>query len=443
MKVVVLGAGVIGTASAWYLGEAGHEVTVVDRQPDAGLETSFANGGQVSVSHAEPWANPGAPAKIVKWLGREEAPLLFRLRADPRQWAWGLRFLVECLPGRTRRNTREILSLALYSRGELQRLRRETGIEYDHLGKGILHYYTDARELARAVEQAAVMAEFGCERELKSAAECLAIEPALARSTVRILGGTYTVSDESGDARKFTQGLAALARARGATFRFDTTVRRLETENGRVARVHVTSGGREETLSCDACVVALGSYSPLLLAPLDVRIPVYPLKGYSITIPLAAGDVAPTVCLTDEAAKLAMSRLGERLRVAGTAELADYGTEVNAVRCEAIATRIRAIFPGVAGTARAERWAGLRPATPSNVPLVGRTHLPNLFLNTGHGTLGWTMACGSGRAIADIVSGRVPEVDFGFLGVERRPPLVTTGKTFTTEARRTRSATEG
>jgi D-amino-acid dehydrogenase len=443
MKVVVLGAGVVGTASAWYLAQAGHEVVVVDRQPDAGLETSFANGGQISVSHAEPWANPGAPAKIVKWLGREDAPLLFRLRADPRQWAWGLRFLLECLPSRTRRNTREILSLALYSRGELQRLRSDTGIEYDQLAKGILHYYTDAKELGRAIEQASAMAELGCERELKSAAECVAIEPALARSSVRILGGTYTGSDESGDARKFTQALAALARTRGTTFRFDTTVQRLETENGKVTRIHVTSGGREDVLGGDACVVALGSYSPLVLAPLGIRIPVYPLKGYSITIPLAAGDLAPKVCLTDEAAKLAMSRLGDRLRVAGTAELADYSTAVNAVRCEAIATRIRAIFPGIAGTARAERWAGLRPATPSNVPLIGRTHIPNLYLNTGHGTLGWTMACGSGRAIADIVSGRAPEVDFGFLGVERRRALVAAAKSFNTEAQRTQRATEG
>jgi D-amino-acid dehydrogenase len=239
MKVVVLGAGVVGTASAWYLAQAGHEVVVVDRQPDAGLETSFANGGQISVSHAEPWANPGAPAKIVKWLGREDAPLLFRLRADPRQWAWGLRFLLECLPSRTRRNTREILSLALYSRGELQRLRNDTGIEYDQLAKGILHYYTDAKELGRAIEQASVMADLGCERELKSAAECVALEPALARSSVRILGGTYTASDESGDARKFTQALAALARTRGTIFRFDTTAQRLETENGRITRIHV------------------------------------------------------------------------------------------------------------------------------------------------------------------------------------------------------------
>jgi D-amino-acid dehydrogenase len=444
MKVLVLGAGVVGTTSAWYLAQAGHEVVVIDRQPDAGLETSFANGGQISVSHAEPWANPGAPAKIVKWLGREDAPLLFRLRADPRQWAWGLRFLFECLAGRSRRNTREILSLALYSRGELQRLRRDTGIEYDQLAGGILHYYTDAKELGRAIAQSGAMAELGCERELKSAAECVAIEPALARSLAPILGGTYTPGDESGDARKFTQALAALARSRAVTFRFETTVTGLETENGRVRRVRVTAvGGRQEAIVCDACVVALASYSPRLLAPLDVRIPVYPLKGYSITIPLAAGDLAPTVSLTDEAAKLAMSRLGDRLRVAGTAELADYSVTVNVVRCDAIAARIRTIFPGVSGTARAERWAGLRPATPSNVPLVGRTHVRNLYLNTGHGTLGWTMACGSGRAIADIVSGRAPEVDFGFLGLERNRARVAGPASFDAQAQRTQRATEG
>jgi D-amino-acid dehydrogenase len=441
MKIVVLGAGVVGTTSAWYLAQAGHEVVVVERRAAAGLETSFANGGQISVSHAEPWAQPGTPAKILKWLGREDAPLLFRLRADPRQWVWGLRFLLECLPNRALANTRAILSLALFSRAELQRLRRETGIEYDERTPGILHYYTDAAELARAIDHARVMAKLGCEREIKSGDECVALEPALAQSTVPILGGTYTAGDESGDAHKFTQGLARLAAGRGVTFRYDTEVRQLETASGRLTRIHVAAEGRDEALTCDACVVALGSYSPLLLAPLGIRIPVYPLKGYSITVPLTGTEVAPTASLTDEAAKLVVTRLGERLRAAGTAELADYSTAINAVRCEAIAKRIQAIFPGVSQIERAERWAGLRPATPSNVPLIGPSRIPNLYLNTGHGTLGWTMACGSGRALADIISGRSPEVDFGFLGSERAYPARRIGKDLTAEARRTHRAT--
>ena len=425
MRVLVLGAGVVGTASAWYLARAGHAVTVVDRQSDAGLETSFANGGQISVSHAEPWANPEAPLKILKWLGREDAPLLFRLRADLRQWMWALRFLHECLPARTRANTREILALALDSRAELQRLRRETGIEYDQRARGILHFYSDARDLERAIPRAQAMAAFGCERDVKSAAECLAIEPALAHSRVPIVGGTYTASDESGDARKFSQALARLAEAKGVHFRFGCAVERLEVECGRLAGVVVRDAQtREERLSPDACIVALGSYSPLLLRPVGVSIPVYPLKGYSITVPLSPGELAPTMSLTDEGAKLALSRLGNRLRVAGTAELGGYDDSINRVRCRAIVSRTRELFPQLGNTECAEPWAGLRPATPSNVPVIGRTRYPNLYLNTGHGTLGWTMACGSGRAIAEIVSGRVPELDFGFVGVERRPVQV-------------------
>ncbi|MCX7894079.1 MAG: FAD-dependent oxidoreductase, partial [Burkholderiales bacterium] len=269
-------------------------------------------------------------------------------------------------------------------------------------------------------KKAAFMRSLGCEREAKSAAETLALEPALAGAPVRIAGAIYTPTDESGDARKFTQALARLAAGRGVQFRFGVTVRRLEAAGGRVtAAVLARAGGTEERVSADAYVVALGSYSPLVLRTVGVRVPIYPLKGYSITVPLTAGEVAPRVSLTDEAAKLVFSRLGERLRVAGTAELAGYDTAVNRVRCEAIVRRTRELFPGLRGTDRAEFWAGLRPATPSNVPLVGRSRYPNLFLDTGHGTLGWTLAAGSGRAIADIVSGRRPEADFAFLGAGR------------------------
>ncbi len=420
MRVMVLGAGVVGTAAAWYLRQDGHEVTVADRQADAGLETSFANGGQISASHAEPWANPTVPAKVLKWLGREDAPLLFRLRADPRQWAWSLRFLFECLPSRSLANTRELLALALYSRDRLGALAREAGIEYDRAARGILHFFTDPRELERAAAKAAFMRSLGCDREVKSAAETLALEPALAGAPVRIAGAIYTPTDESGDARKFTQALARLAAARGVEFRYGVTVRRLEAAGGRVTAVALEGAdGTEERATADAYVVALGSYSPLLLRTAGVRVPIYPLKGYSITVPLAAGDVAPRVSLTDEAAKLVFSRLGDRLRVAGTAELAGYDTAVNRVRCEAIVRRTRELFPGLSGADRAEFWAGLRPATPSNVPLVGRSRYPNLFLDTGHGTLGWTLAAGSGQAIADIVGGRRPETDFPFLGMGR------------------------
>lgn len=407
MRVLVLGAGLVGVASAWYLGEDGHEVTVVDRQPGVALETSFANGGQISTSHAEPWANPAAPWKALQWLGREDSPLLWRLRADPAQLAWGLRFLRECTPSRTRSNIVSILRIALYSRALLQDLRAALGLEYDQQRRGILHFYTDRGEFEHAIPQAALMREYGCERVAKSAAECLTIEPALAASTVPIVGGTFTADDESGDAHKFTQVLAVRAIARGVAFRFGAGVAALLQAGGRIAGVRLDNG---ETLTADAYVVALGSYSPQLLKPLGLGIPVYPAKGYSATFPLSGDSNAPTVSLTDDGHKIVFSRLGNRLRVAGTAEFTGYDTSLNGVRCQALVRRTQAIFPQVR-TDEVEFWAGLRPATPSNVPLIGGTRLSNLYLNTGHGTLGWTMACGTGKLLADLMVGRTPDID--------------------------------
>ncbi|MCZ7562624.1 MAG: D-amino acid dehydrogenase [Burkholderiales bacterium] len=422
MRIVVLGAGVVGATSAWYLARAGHAVTVIDRQGAAALETSFANGGQVSASHAEPWANPAAPRKILRWLGREDAPLLFRARADWAQWRWALAFLFECLPARARANTRELLSLALYSRGQLQALRRELGIEYDQARRGILTFHTDRRDFDRAARQAEVLRELGAEREVKSPDQCVAIEPALAHARAGLVGGVFAPNDESGDAFKFTQAIAEHGARIGVRFRYGCSVERLEMERGRVASVivHDAHEGAEEPVTADAYVVALGSYSPLLLRPVGIAIPMQPVKGYSITLPLEAGDEAPQVSLTDEAAKIVFSRLGDRLRVAGTAELAGYDTEVNAVRCEALVRRTFALFPRAGRAERAEHWSGLRPATPSNRPLIGRTRVPNLYLNTGHGTLGWTLACGSARALADLLSGCRPEPHFGFLQSSER-----------------------
>lgn len=412
MKILVLGAGVVGVTSAWYLSRAGHEVSVIERRPAAGMETSFANGGQISVSQTEPWANPAAPAKILKWLGREDAPLLFRLRADPRQWGWGLRFLLECLPSRTRFNTLTILRLGIYSRTELQALRRETGIVYDDLQRGILTIHTDAREFDAARRRVELLREHGLAMSVREPEEVCAIEPALQATDIDIIGGTYARDDESGDAHLFTQRLAALAAARGVAFGYGVDIKRLRVEHGKVTGVDVRVGARAETLTADAYVVALGSYSPLLLAPLGVRVPVYPVKGYSVTIPVEHAAAAPTVCLTDENAKVAMSRLGNRLRAAGTAELTGYDTAVREARCDAILARVRRLFPEAGGFERAERWAGLRPATPSNVPVIGRTALGNLYLNTGHGTLGWTLACGSAAVLADVVDGRRPVIEF-------------------------------
>jgi len=407
----VLGAGVVGVASAWYLAEAGHEVTVLDRQPAAGMETSFANGGQISAGHAEPWAKPAVIPKMLEWLGREDAPMLFRPRLDWAQWEWGLRFLIECIPGRFERHARELAGLARYSRESLVELRAQTGIEYEQLAKGILHFCSEQRDFDALARHAGAMRAFGVERVVKSRAECLAIEPALADSQAAIVGGVYAARDESGDAHLFTQRLAGLAQSRGVTFLYGTGVEAIEVEGDRVARLRV-SGAR--AFEADAYVMSLGAWSPLLLAPLGIRVPVYPLKGYSITLALdAAGQaIAPQVSLTDEAAKIVVSRLGGRLRAAGTAELAGYDLSVNAVRCEAIVKRVRSLFPRLEAREPPTFWAGLRPATPDNVPLIGRTRVRNLYLNTGHGTLGWTLACGSARVVADLLSGRSPELSF-------------------------------
>jgi D-amino-acid dehydrogenase len=431
MKVIVLGAGIIGTASAWFLQKAGHEVSVIDRQPGPALETSFANGGQISVSHAEPWANPAAPLKVLKWLGREDAPLLFRPRADWLQWRWGMAFLRECTPARTAHNIRQIVALAEYSRQTLQAVRAETGISYDCDTRGILHFYTDEEEFQHSMPAAQLMRELGCPRQTISADEVIRIEPALRAIRHKIVGGDFTQTDESGDVHQFTTGLAKKSAEAGVDFHFNTLVTRLITEGAgsaqRVTGVEVIDAeGRHRVLHADSVLVAMGSFSTALLKPLGISLLLYPGKGYSATFEVSDPSLAPQVSLTDDGHKLVISRFGNRLRVAGTCEINGYSRELNAARCEAITRRTRELFPDACDYDHPVYWSGLRPLTPSNVPYVGTTRIPNLFLNTGHGTLGWTMGCGSGRAIADIISGRTPDLDFAFTGpraAEHAPDL--------------------
>jgi D-amino-acid dehydrogenase len=415
MKVVVLGAGLLGVTSAYFLRQLGHEVVVIDRQAHAAAETSFANGGQISVSHAEPWANPSAPLKVLSWLGKEDAPLLFRLRADMRQWLWGLQFMRECTPARTRHNIEQIVRLGTYSRDTLQQLRRETGLAYDQRTQGILHFYTNPREFEAAEAPAAQMRDLGCDRRVISADEAVRIEPALASVRDQLAGATYTAEDESGDANRFARALVALCERDGVVFRMSHTITALRTAADQIDHVEATDHeGRFQRIRGDAYVVALGSLSPLLLKPLGMALPIYPAKGYSVTMPVLDASKAHQVSLTDDEYKLVFSRLGDRLRIAGTAELNGYDRDLNRVRCEAIVRRVQALFPGAGDASQAQFWTGLRPATPSNVPIIGASRLPNLFLNTGHGTLGWTHACGSGKSIARIVSGLAPELDFAF-----------------------------
>ncbi len=417
MHILVLGAGVVGITTAWFLQKQGHQVTVVDRQNKAGVETSYANGGQISVSHAEPWANPSAPLKVLKWLTQPDAPLLFRPRLDVAQWHWALSFLGQCTSARAAYNIRQMVSLGTYSRSQLQALRQNAGVEYDQLEKGILHFYTSSAEFEGAMEPARIMRELGCDRQVIDASRAVELEPALAPIRHRIAGATYTSEDESGDARKFTQNLARRCAEAGVEFRYGTTILGFENTRERILGVQALCDGHHETLRADSYVLSLGSYSAPLARKIGLFLNIYPAKGYSITVPVKDETAAFEVSLTDDEYKLVYSRLGDRIRVAGTAELSGYSRELNYTRCRAIVRRAADIMPEAGYWDRAEFWTGLRPATPSNIPYVGKSHFGNLYLNTGHGTLGWTHSCGSAAGLADIVDGRKPEVDFAFCGV--------------------------
>ncbi|HEX2670170.1 MAG TPA: D-amino acid dehydrogenase, partial [Polyangiaceae bacterium] len=405
-QILVLGAGVIGTTTAYFLAEAGHSVTVIDRQPAPGLETSFANGGQVSVSHAEPWANPSAPLKVLKWLFKSDAPLLFRPRMDVHQWLWIAKFLVDCLPQRASRHTAEIVKLATQSRALIQTVRRDEGFHYDERTKGILHFYRDAREFEAAIPVAELMRQYGCNRTIIDADKVVEIEPAFADRRHEIAGATYTAEDESGDAFKFTQNLARVCEKLGGVFNYSTQVTALGFDRGanKVTSVEVVGPEGYKTLRARDVVVSMGSWSAPFLRPYGINLNIQPAKGYSVTIPTDGSNMAPVTSLTDDEYKLVYSNLGDRLRVAGTAELSGYSRDLNRTRCQAIIDNVRKLFPRAGNFEAATFWSGLRPTTPSNIPYVGRTRFPNLWLNTGHGTLGWTLGAGSGFRVAGMIT---------------------------------------
>lgn len=451
-RVLVLGAGILGVHTAYFLRQRGYEVTVVDRQPGPALETSFANGSQISVSQSDPWASPHAPFKILKWLGKEDAPLLFRLRMDVNQWRWGLRFLYECLPSRAEHNTLQAMRLSEYSRRTLQALRRETGIEYDHSEAGIMMIHSNRKSFDDAAEAAQLLIRNGERRDVLTVAEAVKIEPALSHTAPTLAGAIYAPNDESGDAYKFTIALAERAAKMGVEFRYDTTIKRIARDGGSVSgvvcagrelnrnvpavessRVALESNGlslgeyeadsarpmEEVTLKADHYVVALGSYSSALLAAVDVDALVYPAKGYSATLPIVNQPGAPLGSITDDEMKIVFTTIGDRLRIAGTAELNGFDTTLNPVRCAALTRRAKHHFPGLCDWESVKYWTGLRPATPSNLPIIGQSKLKNLYLNTGHGTLGWTEGPGSAKALVDIIAGSRPEVDYEFLGWPR------------------------
>ena len=415
MRVAVLGAGVIGTTTAYYLAKLGHEVTVLDRQPDVGLETSFANGGLVSPSMAEPWASPGVPLKLLTSLGRDDAPFLLRPRALPGMAGWGLRFLRNCTAERLDRNARTLRRLANYSRDVLDSLTAETDIEYDGSRLGILMVYTHAAAFAAARRHMRSMDEMGVAYETLDARGCAALEPGLAPAADKLAGGIHFPNDQSGDAMKFTREVARLCRALGVEFRHGVAVTALEANGNKVQSV-VTDSGRT---TADAYVVALATGSPAILRGLGIKLPVYPVKGYSVTVPTDGWNNAPNVPVIDYGRLVAVTRLGDSIRIAGTVEFAGFDRSQNPGRGENLLDAARNIFPDFPATASAEHWSGLRPMTPDGPPVLGASPYRNLFLNTGHGALGWTLACGSARVMADLLDGRAPEIDLDGMGLFR------------------------
>jgi D-amino-acid dehydrogenase len=416
LKVLVLGAGVIGVTVAYELAGAGHEVVVVDRQAAPALETSFANAGEVSPGYSAPWAGPGVPLKAIKWLAMHHRPLVIRPQLDVATVRWVLAMLRNCTAARYEINKTRMVRLAEYSRDCLRELRAATGIAYDERMQGTLQLFRTQQQLDGSAKDIAILRETGVPFESLDREACIRHEPALARVRDKFVGGLRLPGDETGDCFKFTQRLATLAQARGVAFRFGTTIRAIVRSGDRVTGIAVDDG---TVLSADGCLVALGSFSPLLVAPLGLRLPIYPVKGYSITVPIVEAGGAPESTVMDETHKVAVTRLGDRIRVGGTAELAGYSLKLHEARRRTLEHVVTDLFPAGGDVARAEFWCGLRPMTPDGTPIVGATPIPNLFLATGHGTLGWTMAAGTGRVLADVISGRKPEIDLDGLTIAR------------------------
>ncbi|OWV72384.1 amino acid dehydrogenase [Rhizobium sp. R339] len=420
MKVIVLGAGILGVTSAYQLAKSGHEVTVVDRQSGPALETSFANAGEVSFGYCSPWAAPGIPAKAMKWLFMKHAPLILRPKFDVAMLAWMARMLSNCTSERYAINKSRMLRLADYSRIALAELRVETGIAYDERMQGTLQLFRTQQQLDASAKDVKALAADGIPYEVLDRDGCIRVEPALKHVRDKIVGGLLTPKDETGDCFKFTNALAAKAEALGVRFVYGTTIKALDVEAGRVRGINTARDGDpdRERMSADAVVVALGSYSPLLVKPLGIRLPVYPVKGYSLTIPITDASRAPESTVMDETYKIAITRLGDRIRVGGMAEISGYTNDLGLARRSTLEHSVTDLFPG-GDVSKASFWSGLRPMTPDGTPVIGPTKVAGLFLNTGHGTLGWTMSTGSARLIGDLVSGRSPEIDAKDLAVGR------------------------
>jgi len=414
MKVLVLGSGLLGVVTAYELGKRGFEVTVLERNAESARETSYANGGQLSYTHAEPWASRAVLGKLLKWLFRSDAPLVFHPRADLDMIRWGVKFLSNCTTARANMNCVNLLRLGLYSKDTFDIIRQETGIVFDFYSRGILHIFSTDHDFDHSKKQYEFQAKFGSEHRVLTREQCLAIEPCLAATSRTIVGGIHAIQDEIGDTYNFCTALAKIAAERyGVKFEYGVTIKKLHAENKVITRVTTDKGDR----SADGYVMAMGSYSPVLLKQVGIDVPIYPMKGYSITID--ADEFCPQSSITDQSHKVVYSRVGTRMRMAGTAEFAGYNTRINEKRIRPMVRAGKELFPQANWNQEIHKWACLRPSTPDGPPIMGRTPLSNLFLNTGHGTLGWTQAAGSAVILADLMQGKPPGILLNGFTLER------------------------
>ncbi len=415
MKIMILGSGVVGVTSAYYLARQGHEVTVIDRQAQPALETSFANAGQISPGYSAPWAAPGIPAKAVKWLMSEHSPLAIQPKMDPALWAWMLQLLSNCTESRYAVNKERMMRLAEYSRDCFVDLRKTLKISYEDRQQGTLQLFRKQQQVEASAKDIEVLKSCGVAFEALDIDGCIAVEPALARVKDKFVGGLRLPGDETGDCFQFTQKLADEAKRLGVRFRFHTQVQQLLSDGKQITGVKTSAG----TLSADRYVVAMGSYSTKLLNDVGMRLPIFPVKGYSLTLPITDPEAAPRSTVMDETYKVALTRFEDRIRVAGTAELASFDLSLPDKRRETISFVVNDVFPDGGDLSQAEFWTGLRPMTPDGTPIVGATPMANLYTNCGHGTLGWTMSCGSGQLLADLISQRETGIDTAGLDVSR------------------------
>lgn len=415
MRVAVLGAGVTGITTAYYLDQQGFDVTVIDRQPLAAEETSFANGGQLSYSQPFPWSNPELPLNLLRWIGRSDAPLVFKLKADPELWSWGLRYLLNSQSRRFHRHAEKILELAKESRQSLLTLVQEENIAFEHEQRGILKLFTGAKEEEDARARQKWLEEKGLEQKLLSRSECMEFEPALKGTNSLFTGGTWSPGDGSGNAREFTRSLVAKLKKKGVEFLFDTTIDGFEFDSRNVTSVLLNGKSRQ----FDTFVLCAGAFSKPIAAMAGIHLPLYPVKGYSVTIPVNGSNTAPLTSITDESRHIVISRLGDQLRAAGTAEINGYQTQENKIREDMVLDAVMELFPDCGDAKKAVRWSGLRPMTTDSVPLIGKARFDNFYTNTGHGPLGWTLACGSAEILANNMAGKVTKLDIADYSVDR------------------------